>query len=124
MSLTSLFFDQQLCLLNFRSTYEEIFVSITQKSLFLGFADIFRFQLNCKKSKVDEYPMRKTNVFPAQQLLALLSNDSSNENFKDESCKMPLSTSLAGGNMNVCKTRVLNFMLTERIVHGLLGLEF
>lgn len=77
-----------------------------------------RFQLNCKKSKVDEFPMTKTNVFPAQQLSVHLSNDSSNENFKDESCKMPLSTSLAGGNMNVCKTRVLNFMLTERIVQA------
>ncbi|CAA3020270.1 Hypothetical predicted protein [Olea europaea subsp. europaea] len=33
-------------------------------------------------------------------------------------CKMPLSRSLVGGNMNVPKTRILNFVQTERILQG------
>lgn len=78
----------------------------------------FRFQLNCKKSKVDEYPMRKSNAFPAQQLMSQLSSDSNSENLKDDTCKMPLSKSLVGGNMNVCKTRILNFVQTERVLQG------
>ncbi|KAL0441332.1 UNVERIFIED_CONTAM: protein PHYTOCHROME-DEPENDENT LATE-FLOWERING [Sesamum radiatum] len=77
-----------------------------------------RCQLNCKKNKVDEYPMRKPNAYSAQQLVSHLSSDSNNENLKDETCKMPLSKSLIGGNMNVCKTRILNFIQTERIIQG------
>ncbi|KAL8458740.1 hypothetical protein ACS0TY_036303 [Phlomoides rotata] len=77
-----------------------------------------RCQLNCKKNKVDEYPIRKPNAYSAQQLMSLLSSDSSNENLKDDSCKMLLSKSLVGGNINACKTRILNFMQTERVVQG------
>jgi hypothetical protein len=82
-----------------------------------------RFQLNCKKNKVDEFRIRESNSFRAQELLHQLSADSSNENFKDETCKMPLSKSLIGGGINVCKTRVLNFVQTERIIQGLLLLN-
>ncbi|XP_055829140.1 protein PHYTOCHROME-DEPENDENT LATE-FLOWERING isoform X2 [Solanum dulcamara] len=77
-----------------------------------------RFQLNPKKSKVEEYSSRKPNVFPTQQLHIHLSNDSNNENVKDDSCKMSLSKSLVGGSTNVCKRRVLNFLQTERILQG------
>ncbi|KAH6793288.1 nuclear receptor coactivator [Perilla frutescens var. hirtella] len=77
-----------------------------------------RLQLNCKKSKVDEYPMRKPNAYSGQQLMSHLSSDSNSENLKDETCKMPLSKSLVGGNMNTCKTRILNFIQTERILQG------
>ena len=47
-----------------------------------------------------------------------LSSDANTENLKDESCKMPLSKSLVGGSMNVCKTRVLNFVPPDRSVQG------
>ncbi|MCD7457832.1 hypothetical protein HAX54_036388, partial [Datura stramonium] len=77
-----------------------------------------RFQLNPKKCKVEEYSSRKQNAFPTQQLLIHLSNDSNNENVKDESCKMLLSKSLVGGSTNVCKRRVLTFVQTERILQG------
>ncbi|KAJ0745003.1 putative transcription factor Spt20 [Helianthus annuus] len=75
-----------------------------------------RYQLNLKKNKVDEY---STNmVFSTQQLNHHLLNDLNTENPKDEDCKMPLSKSLVGGSMNVCKTRVLNFVQTERVLQG------
>ncbi|CAI9766058.1 unnamed protein product [Fraxinus pennsylvanica] len=77
-----------------------------------------RYQLNSKKKKVDQYPLRKPNTFTAQQLLIHLSSDSNNENLKDETCKMPLSRSLVGGNMNVPKIRILNFFQTERVLQG------
>ncbi|PHT45852.1 hypothetical protein CQW23_15010 [Capsicum baccatum] len=70
-----------------------------------------RFQLNPKKSKIEEYSSKKPNAFPTQQLLIHLSNDLNNENVKDESCKMSLSKSLIGGSTNVCKRRVLNILL-------------
>ncbi|KAL3839244.1 hypothetical protein ACJIZ3_023835 [Penstemon smallii] len=76
-----------------------------------------RCQLNSKKNKVDELPIRKPTTFSAQLLASLLSSESNSENLKDE-CKMPLSKSLVGGNMNACKTRILNFVQTERILQG------
>ncbi|KAD6794839.1 hypothetical protein E3N88_05735 [Mikania micrantha] len=75
-----------------------------------------RYQLNMKKNKVDE--CLTTTTFPTQQLRHYLFNDLTNENLKDEACKMPLSKSLLGGSMNVCKTRVLNFVQTERMQQG------
>ncbi|KAJ0488483.1 putative transcription factor Spt20 [Helianthus annuus] len=75
-----------------------------------------RHQLNVKKNKVDEY--KETTTFPTQQLNHFLYNDQNNENPKDEDCKMPLSKSLVGGSMNVCKTRVLNFKQDERVLQG------
>ncbi|KAK9078386.1 hypothetical protein SSX86_002443 [Deinandra increscens subsp. villosa] len=75
-----------------------------------------RYHLNLKKNKVDDYITNTT--FSTQQLYHHLSNDLNNENPKDEACKMPLSKSLVGGSMNVCKTRVLNFMQTERVLQG------
>ncbi|KAK2979496.1 hypothetical protein RJ640_008380 [Escallonia rubra] len=70
-----------------------------------------------------KYPLRKPGENSAQQLMRHLSGDSMTENFKDEKCKLPLSKSLVGGNMNVCKTRVLNFMQTERIPQGITTLS-
>ncbi|KAA8540341.1 hypothetical protein F0562_024740 [Nyssa sinensis] len=77
-----------------------------------------RHQLNCKKNKTDEYPIRKPNTYPAEQLLLHLSSDSNSENLRDETCTMPLSKSLVGGNMNICKIRVLNIVQRERILQG------
>lgn len=83
----------------------------------------FRCQLTFKKNKVDEYPIRKPNSFSAQQLKSLLSSDSNNENLKDDSCKMLLSKSLVGGNINACKTRILNIIQTERVMQGVFDFQ-
>ncbi|KAL1538079.1 protein PHYTOCHROME-DEPENDENT LATE-FLOWERING-like [Salvia divinorum] len=77
-----------------------------------------RYQLNCKKGKDDAYPMRKPSTYSTQQLMSHLSSDSNNENLKDKTCQMPLSQSLVGGSMNACKTRILNFIQTQRILQG------
>ncbi|KAK1414213.1 hypothetical protein QVD17_29954 [Tagetes erecta] len=80
-----------------------------------------RYKLNLKKNKVDEY--KGTTAFPTKQLNHFLFNNQNNENLEDEDCKMPLSKSLVGGSLNVCKTRVLNFMQTERILQGNVFIE-
>ena len=72
---------------------------------------------------MDEHPIRKATKYSPQQLLGHLSSDLNSENFRDETCTMPLSKSLVGGSMNVCKTRVLNFVQTDRILQGLLCLK-
>lgn len=77
-----------------------------------------RHQLNCKKNKVDDYPIRKLNSYSPQNLAVCLSNASSNEGLKDET--KSLSRSLVGGSMNVSKIRVLTFWLPERVVQGML----
>lgn len=79
---------------------------------------LFRFQLNSKKSKVAQPANVKVSGFSANLLPTHLLNDSNSDNLKDESCILPLSKSLVGGSMNVCKTRILNFIQTERILQG------
>lgn len=79
-----------------------------------------RHKLNCKKNKIDDYPIRKPNSYSAQRLNAHLSNVS-NEDIEDEPCPKPLSKSLVGGSMNICKTRVIAFLQPERVVQGLLN---
>lgn len=93
------------------------YMAITAFNLFcLVFG--FRYQLNRKKNKVDDPPNRKPNTFSAQNLLTSLSNGSNNDDFKEDPSMRSLSKSLVGGNMNICKTRVLNFMQHDRIVQG------
>ncbi|EPS67659.1 hypothetical protein M569_07116 [Genlisea aurea] len=77
-----------------------------------------RHKINLRKIKVNEYPNRKSNAHSTQWLNAIFSSDSVNEHLNDETCEMPLSRSLVGGNMNVFKTRILNFVQTERIIQG------
>ncbi|KAJ0096396.1 hypothetical protein Patl1_29055 [Pistacia atlantica] len=77
---------------------------------------VMRYQLNSRKNKVDDCQMRKPNSYSAQNLLACLNSVSNNEDFKDE--LRPLSKSLLGGNMNISKYRVLNFVNPERILQG------
>ncbi|KAK1436924.1 hypothetical protein QVD17_02708 [Tagetes erecta] len=76
-----------------------------------------RFKLNRKENKIDEY--KPTKTFPTQQLKDALFND---DIFEDRTCEMPLSKSLMGGNINTCKTRVLNFVQNEPLLpeNGLL----
>ncbi|XP_044500221.1 protein PHYTOCHROME-DEPENDENT LATE-FLOWERING-like [Mangifera indica] len=75
-----------------------------------------RYQLNSKKNKVDDCQMRKPNTYSTQNLLVCLRSVSNNEDFKDE--LRPLSKSLLGGSMNISKSRVLNFVIPERILQG------
>lgn len=77
----------------------------------------FRHKLNCKRNKVDNYSIRKPNAYQAHHLKALLSK---NDDYSDDTCKMPLSKSLLGGNMNVLKTRMLVFVQPERVLQGVL----
>lgn len=67
---------------------------------------------------MNEFPIRKQSPFSSQELACEL-GDLNSENLKDETCKMPLSKSLVGGNMNVCKTRILNFIQTEHVMQGI-----
>ncbi|XP_028752169.1 protein PHYTOCHROME-DEPENDENT LATE-FLOWERING isoform X2 [Neltuma alba] len=75
-----------------------------------------RHQLNCKKNKVDDCPIRKQNSYSPQHVAVCLANASSNEGFKDDT--KSLSKSLVGGSMNVSKIRILSFWLPERVVQG------
>ncbi|KAD4585043.1 hypothetical protein E3N88_22644 [Mikania micrantha] len=70
-----------------------------------------RFKLNSRKNKIDEY--KPVIIFPKEQLKHVLFGDHGIEDLNDETCKMPLSMSLMGGNINICKTRVLNFVQNE-----------
>lgn len=81
-----------------------------------AFCSISRYQLNCKKHKVDEYS-RRPRSYAQQSLMLCLSKLSNNEDFKDED--KALSKSILGGSMNTCKTRVLNFVRVERVMQGL-----
>ncbi|CAG7893396.1 unnamed protein product [Brassica rapa] len=74
-----------------------------------------RYQLNCKKHKVDEYSRRPRSYVP-QRLMVCFSGLSNNEDFKDE--EKALSKSILGGSMNTCKTRVINFLRMERVMQG------
>ncbi|KAB5574045.1 hypothetical protein DKX38_001239 [Salix brachista] len=77
-----------------------------------------RHQLNCKKNKVDDYPITKTSTYSPQNLSIYLSNSANFEEFKDDTNARQLSKSLAGGNMNICKTRFMDFTLPERVLQG------
>lgn len=96
--------------------------SLADQSMLSRFSKIdmvsSRFQLNRKKNKADEYPIRKSNVYNQQQLGSHLCSDSNNESYNDEKVDMPLSRSLKGGSMNTCKLRVLTCTLTERVPQG------
>ncbi|KAK7275550.1 hypothetical protein RIF29_16669 [Crotalaria pallida] len=75
-----------------------------------------RHQLNVKKNKGDDYPMRKQNTYSTQLLTEYFSNAMNNDGIIDESSS--LSKSLVGGSMNVCKLRHLSFIFPERVVQG------
>ncbi|CAN7087750.1 unnamed protein product [Brassica oleracea var. botrytis] len=74
-----------------------------------------RYQLNCKKHKVDEY-CRRPRSYDHQYLMDCLPKLSNNEEFKDE--YKVLSKSILGGSMNTCKTRVMNFLRVDRVMQG------
>lgn len=77
----------------------------------------FRVGPNRKKKNMDGY--KRSTSFSIPQLFDCLLNDDDNDNsLKDETCRMPLSMSLVGGSMNVCKTRVLKFVKAGYVSQG------
>lgn len=80
------------------------------------FCSIYRYQLNCKKHKVDDYS-RRPRAYARQSLIVCLQNLSNDEDFKDED--KALSKSIFGGSMNTCKTRIMNFLMLERVMQGI-----
>nr|GFB54487.1 hypothetical protein [Tanacetum cinerariifolium] len=64
--------------------------------------------LNSKDLKVDDYTPNINIPYSEPNHSLINSND--NETLIDETCKMPLSMSHAGGNVNHCKTRILKFV--------------
>ncbi|CAN0877730.1 Protein PHYTOCHROME-DEPENDENT LATE-FLOWERING [Linum grandiflorum] len=76
-----------------------------------------RHQLHRKRNKVDDYS-RKPNTYNPQNIAVCLSNAANHEDFKDEANERQLSKSLVGGNNNVPKIRVMNFMQGEQVLQG------
>lgn len=83
-----------------------------------------RHQLNLKKSKVNDYPIRKSSTYSAHHLATHLANSSINDDLKDDACPRKMSKSLIGGSLNACKRRVLTFMLQDRTPQGLQLCQF
>ncbi|KAF5181649.1 Phytochrome-dependent late-flowering [Thalictrum thalictroides] len=77
-----------------------------------------RRQLNRKKKKGDDYPARKPLSYSTQLISSHLSDGQNSEDLNDSTCMTPLSKSLIGGNMNVCRIRALTFVQTERRLQG------
>lgn len=75
-----------------------------------------RYKLDCKELKIDDY--KPTIKFSSSQLNQALINNNSYKTLKDETCKMPLSMSHAGGNINLCKTRIFKFVKEAHIHPG------
>lgn len=82
-----------------------------------------RFQLNSKKNKVDECTM-KPGKYSSQEVSIHLSNALNNEDVIEENNPFPLSNSLIGGSLNTCKSRTIDFMLTERLLQGSFAFSF
>ncbi|TYK03946.1 histone-lysine N-methyltransferase 2D isoform X1 [Cucumis melo var. makuwa] len=78
-----------------------------------------RHQLNLKKSKANDYPIRKSSTYSAHNLATLLANSSINDGLKDDAGPRKMSKSLIGGSLNACKRRVLTFMLQDRTPQGM-----
>ncbi|KAK9734435.1 hypothetical protein RND81_04G139400 [Saponaria officinalis] len=65
-----------------------------------------RHQLNYKKNKVEEFP-KKPRAFSAHRLQGCLASTANNEYYDGSRA---LSRSLIGGNVNVCKMRVVSLL--------------
>nr|XP_043636015.1 protein PHYTOCHROME-DEPENDENT LATE-FLOWERING-like [Erigeron canadensis] len=79
-----------------------------------------RSKLECRNNKSDtrkDENSQKTS-FPALQLIDVLVSDPNSDTCKDETCTMLLSESLVSGNINICKTRILNFVKDEGHLPG------
>lgn len=63
-------------------------------------------------------------TLPSKQFMHVLFyehlNDHNKEtpNDENEKCEMPLSMSRMGGNVNICKTRIIIFVKNERTLPG------
>ncbi|XP_038896271.1 protein PHYTOCHROME-DEPENDENT LATE-FLOWERING isoform X2 [Benincasa hispida] len=80
-----------------------------------------RHQLNLKKSKVNDYPIRKPSTYSAHDVATHLANSFINDDLKDDAGPRKMSKSLIGGSLNACKRRVLTFMLQDRTPQGMVS---
>ncbi|QCE02363.1 Transcription factor Spt20 [Vigna unguiculata] len=75
-----------------------------------------RHQLNFKKNRVEDFQMKKQNVYVTSPIAPYIASSTSSEGVIDDS--ISLSKSLIGGSMNACKMRILTFCVPERVVQG------
>ncbi|WVZ58745.1 hypothetical protein U9M48_008985 [Paspalum notatum var. saurae] len=74
-----------------------------------------RYQLHNKKKKVDTIPQRKP-ITKSQEVVRCLSSCFHTEDYIDTT--RPLCNSMISGTINTCKSRVINFVSTNRIYQG------
>ncbi|KAL5995155.1 hypothetical protein ACLOJK_025213 [Asimina triloba] len=77
-----------------------------------------RYQLNCKKSKAVDHRETKPVSYSPQQVSCCLAAAFNVDDPKETIGMKPLSKSLFGGSMNVCKSRSLTFLRPEPIHQG------
>ncbi|KAG8052455.1 hypothetical protein GUJ93_ZPchr0001g32872 [Zizania palustris] len=76
-----------------------------------------RYKLHSKKNKLDNLPQRKPMINASEEDVATgLSNCFHAEDFRDET--KPLCNSIMGGTTNTLKTRILNFVVNNRMYQG------
>ncbi|OEL29892.1 hypothetical protein BAE44_0009088 [Dichanthelium oligosanthes] len=75
-----------------------------------------RYQLHSKKNKVDKIPQRKPMINASQDVARCLSSCFHTEDYIDT--MRPLCNSMISGTINTCKTRVINFVSTNRMYQG------
>ena len=77
----------------------------------------FRYQLHSKKNKVDKIPQRKPMINASQDVARCLSNCFHTEDYIDTI--RPLCNSMISGTINTCKTRIINFVSSNRMYQGM-----
>ncbi|KAL6883706.1 hypothetical protein ACP4OV_011120 [Aristida adscensionis] len=75
-----------------------------------------RYQLHNKKNKVEKIPPRKPMVNANQDVAGYLSSCFHTEDYIDTT--RPLCNSIINGTINTCKTRIINFVSTNRMYQG------
>ncbi|XP_062201424.1 protein PHYTOCHROME-DEPENDENT LATE-FLOWERING-like isoform X2 [Phragmites australis] len=75
-----------------------------------------RYQLHNKKNKVDKIPQKKSMVNASQDVARFLSSCFHTEDYIDTI--RPLCNSMISGTINTCKTRIINFVGTNRMYQG------
>jgi hypothetical protein len=84
---------------------------------------LFRYQLLNKKNKVDKISQKKTITNQSHPDVARCLNSCfHSEDYIDTT--RPLCNSMISGTINTCKTRVINFVSTNRMYQGMLYRHF
>lgn len=91
--------------------------------MYLLLCILFRYQLFNKKNKVDKISQKKTITNQNHQDVARCLNSCfHSEDYIDTT--RPLCNSMISGTINTCKTRVINFVSTNRMYQGMLYRHF